>query len=97
MRARLYFFVAYWFRESRSYLIELAARQYAKNAESALTQELVIALEYFLHTVQHDSKFLEGIQLLALIDREVAWLYTDGSLEHEKTVTGIGGVCSARF
>ena len=60
MRDRLYFY-AYWFRESRSYLRELAARQYAQDAESALTQELVIALEYFLHTFQHDPKCLEGI------------------------------------
>ena len=93
MRARLYFFVAYWFCESRSYLSELAARQYAKNAESALTQELVIALEYFLHTVQYDPKFLKVIQPLALLDRAVAWLHTDGSLEHEKTFQGICGVC----
>ena len=92
MRGRLYFY-AYWFRESRSYLSELAARQYSKSSDSALTHELVLALEYFLYTLQHDPKFLEGIQPLTLLGREVGWLYTDGSLEHEKTVKGIGGVC----
>ena len=92
MRGRLYFY-AYWFRESRSYLSELAARQYSKSSDSALTHELVLALEYFLYTLQHDPKFLEGIQPLTLLGRTVGWLYTDGSLEHEKTVKGIGGVC----
>ena len=92
MRGRLYFY-AYWFRESRSYLSELAARQYSKSSDSALTHELVLALEYFLYTLQHDPKFLEGIQPLTLLGRAVGWLYTDGSLEHEKTVKGIGGVC----
>ena len=28
---------------------------------------------------------------MSMGNREVAWLYTDGSLEHEKTVGGIGG------
>ena len=92
MRGRLYFY-AYWFRESRSYLSDLAARQYSKDSEAALTQELVIAREYFLHTIQHDPQFLQGFQPLGLVNREVAWLYTDGSLEHEKTAKGIGGVC----
>ena len=50
-------------------------------------------MEYFLYTLQHDPKFLEGIQPLTLLGRAVGWLYTDGSLEHEKTVKGIGGVC----
>ena len=27
------------------------------------------------------------------MNREIAWLYTDGPLEHSKTVKGIGCVC----
>ena len=46
VRGRLYFY-AYRFRESRSYFNVLAARQYSKDSEAALTQELIIAPEYF--------------------------------------------------
>ena len=92
MRGRLFFY-AHWFQASRSHLTELAARQYSKEPDSALTHELVVALEFFLHTVKADPKFLAGIEPFKLLNREVSWLYTDGSLEHEKTQKGIGGVC----
>lgn len=94
MRGRLFFYAA-WFQESRSYLSEFAARQYASAPESALTEELILALEFFLHTLQHNTQFLEGIKPLDFLNRAVAWLYTDGSLEHEKTFKGIGGICFA--
>ena len=92
MRGRLFFY-AHWFQEARSYLSEFAARQYAAAPESALTEELILALEYFLHILQHDERFLAGIEPFKLLSREICWLYTDGSLEHNKTVKGIGGIC----
>ena len=30
---------------------------------------------------------------MGLANREVSWLYADGSLEHDKIVKGIGGDC----
>ena len=92
MRGRLYFYAA-WFQEARSHLAELAARQYSKNSEAILTQELIIAFEFFLHTLKSDSRFLDGIQPWKIVNRAVAWLYTDGSLEGNKTLKGIGGIC----
>ena len=92
MRGRLFFYL-YWFQESRSHLCEFAARQYSRAPENELTVELILAIEFFLHTLKHDERFLAGIQPFKLLNREVSWLYTDGSLEHNKTVKGIGGVC----
>ena len=80
MRGRLFFY-AYWFQEARSYLAAFAARQYCQDPESGLTQELILALNFFLHTLKYDPKFIAGIQPLHIMNRAVCYLYTDGSLE----------------
>ena len=94
MRGRLFFYLA-WFQESRSYMSAIAARQYSKFPDTSLTAELIISLEFFLHTLRYDKTFLEGVKPLSFFNRSIAWLYTDGSLEKNKTVKGIGGLCFA--
>ena len=96
MRGRLYFYAA-WFQASRSYLAELAARQYSQERDSRVTMDLDIALRWFLGML-HCEKFLAGIKPQQLfLNRPVAWLYTDGMLNDPSDrfpfgEKGIGGI-----
>ena len=96
MRGRLYFYSA-WFQSSRSYMAELAARQYSDGRETRLTFSLTQALLYFRRMLSAEE-FLEGIKPHKLfLNRQVAWLYTDGMLNNPSAQyphgeKGIGGV-----
>ena len=90
-RGRLMFYT-FWEQEARSYLNEFAARQYTDDEEcDELTHELYVAIEYFLNLLQ-DPKFLEGFSPENILSRDQCLLYTDGALEGDNTVKGLGGV-----
>ena len=97
MRGRLYFYAA-WYQESRTYLAELAARQYSEGHDVRLTFDLHIALKWFESMLQCET-FLVGIRPQRILgDRPIAWLYTDGmkndpSDRYPHGEKGIGGVC----
>ena len=91
-RGRLFFY-AFWDPAARSYLAELAARQYDTSGDSTLTPELAVAIEYFLQLLQ-DPKFPEGVKPAAIFNRETCVVYTDGASAGDGSVKGIGGVLS---
>ena len=98
MRGRLYFYAA-WFQEARAYLAELAARQYSPHGITKLTRELRAAFEYFIRMLQMDQ-FRAGIRPAHIfLNRERAWLYTDGAKKeagwrpgYPYAFKGIGGI-----
>ena len=89
-RGRLFFYTS-WTQEARSYLVEFAARQYAKDNIRTLTPELVEAIHFFLDLME-DPRFLEGVMPEKRINREQCVMYTDGRLDKTPVVKGVGGV-----
>ena len=89
-RGRLFFYTS-WTQEARSYLVEFAARQYAKDNIRTLTPELVEAIHFFLDLME-DPRFLEGVMPEKRIRREQCVMYTDGRLDKTPVVKGVGGV-----
>ena len=92
-RGKLMFY-CFWHVAARSYLSEFAARQYNADAEHEgceLTEELCFAIQFFLNLLE-SPKFLEGIRPETLFNREMHVMYTDGALEGDGSIKGIGGV-----
>ena len=90
LRGKLMFYTC-WHQAARSYLSEFAARQYSNTRDFTLTEDLVMALQFFIDLL-HDPSFLKGIKPELLYNREVSVIYTDGALEGDKTFKGVGGV-----
>ena len=89
-RGKLMFYT-FWNQEARSYLSELAARQYSESSQHELTEDLARAIQFFI-TLLCDKKFIAGIQPEHIFGRLLSILYTDGALEGNGLVKGTGGV-----